>query len=151
MNTFGAIQAGVFYKSLYDPIINTSHEVTNFTPPPPYNNQTGDYIISQPLNAGSAHLFGFEIAYLQHFSFAPGIPQRDLAFRQTTGTRFRVPAESRDVLDHPHLLRQAPNTWNISPTYDRGRFSYRLGVSYNDANIFSYQYQDGTAGRAQRS
>ena len=24
MNTFGAIQAGVFYKSLYDPIINTS-------------------------------------------------------------------------------------------------------------------------------
>ena len=48
--------------------------------------------------------------------------------------------------DHPHLLRQAPNTWNISPTYDRGRFSYRLGVSYNDANIFSYQYQDGTPG-----
>ncbi|HXH67633.1 MAG TPA: hypothetical protein VNI81_10575, partial [Candidatus Limnocylindrales bacterium] len=44
------------------------------------------------------------------------------------------------------LLRQAPNTWNISPTYDRGRFSYRLGVSYNDANIFSYQFQDGMPG-----
>ena len=42
------------------------------------------------------------------------------------------------------MLRQAPNTWNISPTYDKGRFSYRLGLSYNQANIFSYQYQDGT-------
>ena len=25
--------------------------------------------------------------------------------------------------DHPPLLRQAPNTWNISPTYDTKRFS----------------------------
>ena len=145
MNTFGAIQAGVFYKSLYDPIINTSYEVTNFTPPPPYNNQTGDYIISQPLNAGSAHLFGFEIAYLQHFTSLPGfLSGIGLSgnYGYTVSGTGGIPGRS----DHPHLLRQAPNTWNISPTYDRGRFSYRLGVSYNDANIFSYQYQDGTPG-----
>jgi hypothetical protein len=41
-------------------------------------------------------------------------------------------------------LRNAPNTWNISPTYDRGRFSVRVGMSYNQANITSYFYQDGT-------
>ena len=40
----------------------------------------------------------------------------------------------------------APNTWNISPTYDRGRFSIRVGISYNQANIFSYEFQDGTGG-----
>jgi hypothetical protein len=45
--------------------------------------------------------------------------------------------------DHPALLRQAPHTWNISPTYDRGRVSFRLGLSYNAANIFSYGYSDG--------
>jgi hypothetical protein len=45
--------------------------------------------------------------------------------------------------DHPALLRQAPNTWNLSPTYDRGRLSMRIGLSYNQANIFAYQYQDG--------
>lgn len=36
------------------------------------------------------------------------------------------------------MLRQAPHTWNIGPTYDRGRFSVRGGVSYN--SHFLYQY-----------
>ena len=143
MNTFGTIQAGVFYKSLYDPIIQTSFRNTNFTPPPPYQNQAGDYVISQSLNAGSAHLFGFEIAYLQRYSFLPGFLS---GFGLSANYGYTVSGtgglDGRS--DHPHLLRQAPNTWNISPTYDRGRFSYRLGVSYNDGNIFSYQFHDGT-------
>lgn len=50
--------------------------------------------------------------------------------------------------DHPALLRQAPHTWNVSPTFDRGPISLRVGVSYNGANIYAYQYQnlnsDGT-------
>jgi TonB-dependent receptor len=147
MNSLGAIQAGVFYKRLYDPIIDTSHLVQNFTPPPPYNTPgyQGSYIISQPLNAGSAHLFGFEIAYLQHYTSLPGLfgglglsGNYGYALSGTGG----LPGRS----DHPHLLRQATNTWNISPTYDKGRFSYRLGISYNAENIFSYQYQDGTPG-----
>jgi TonB-dependent receptor len=143
MNTFGTIQAGVFYKSLYDPIIQTSFRNTNFTPAPPYQNQAGDYVISQSLNAGSAHLFGFEIAYLQRYSFLPGFLS---GFGLSANYGYTVSGtgglDGRS--DHPHLLRQAPNTWNISPTYDRGRFSYRLGVSYNDGNIFSYQFHDGT-------
>lgn len=145
LNTFGAVQAGVFYKRLYDPIIDTSHEVTNFIPPPPYQNQAGDYIISQPLNAGSAHLFGFEVAYLQHFSMLPGFLSGfglSANYGYTVSGTGGLPGRS----DHPHLLRQAPNTWNISPTYDRGRFSYRVGLSYNDANIYAYQFQDGTGG-----
>ena len=43
--------------------------------------------------------------------------------------------------DSPALQRQAPNTWNISPTYDRGRFSARVGMSYNGPSIYQYQYQ----------
>jgi len=147
MNTFGAIQAGVFFKSLYQPIVNTSREVTNYTPPPPYNTTAyqGDYIISQPLNAGAAHLFGFEIAFLQHFTSLPGLLSGlglTANYSYTDSGTEGLPGRS----DHPHLLRQAPNTWNISPTYDKGRFSYRLGLSYNEANIYSYQYQDGTGG-----
>lgn len=147
MHTFGAIQAGVFFKSLYDPIINTSHLVQNFTPPPPYNTSgfVGTYNVSQPLNAGAAHLFGFEIAYLQHFSSLPGFLSGmglSANYSYTDSGTEGIPGRS----DHPHLLRQAPNTWNISPTFDKGRFSYRLGLSYNQANIFSYQYQDGLAG-----
>jgi hypothetical protein len=44
--------------------------------------------------------------------------------------------------DNPPLLRQAPNTWNISPTYDRRRLSIRVGLSYNGPNIYSYFYHD---------
>lgn len=145
MTTFGAIQAGVFFKSLYDPIIETSHLVQNFTPPAPYNTPgfVGNYIVSQPLNAGAAHLFGFEVAYLQHFTSLPGFLKGlglSANYSYTDSGTEGLPGRS----DHPHLLRQAPNTWNISPTFDKGRFSYRLGLSYNQANIFSYQYQDGT-------
>ena len=145
MNTFGAIQAGFFYKSLFNPIVNTSYDVANYTPPAPYNTPgyVGAYTISQPLNAGGAHLFGFEIAYLQHFTSLPGLLSGfglSANYSYTDSGTVGLPGRS----DHPHLLRQAPNTWNISPTYDKGRFSYRLGISYNQANIFSYQYQDGT-------
>jgi TonB-dependent receptor len=141
LNPFGAIQAGAFYKSLYDPIVEVKTEQNNFTP---QNFPTGSYRFTQSVNAGSAHLFGFEIAYLQRFSFLPGwlngfgLSGNYSYTDSGTGGLF-------DRLDHPHLVRQAPNTWNISPTYDRGRFSYRLGLSYNDANIFFYQYFDGSA------
>lgn len=147
MHSFGAIQAGVFFKSLYDPIVSTSHLVQNFTPPPPYNTSgfVGNYIISQPINAGGAHLYGFEIAYLQHFSSLPGLLSRfglSANYSYTDSGTEGLPGRT----DHPHLLRQAPNTWNISPTFDKGRLSYRLGLSYNEANIFSYQYHDGSGG-----
>lgn len=144
LSPFGALTAGVFYKQLSDPIVNTSQTEVGFTPPiPGYN--TGTYIVSQPVNAGSAHLIGFEIAYVQRFSFLPGrFSGLGLSanYGYTASEASGIPGRS----DHPTLLRQAPNTWNISPTYDRGRLSIRLGLSYNEANIYSYQYQDGTAG-----
>lgn len=43
--------------------------------------------------------------------------------------------------DSPALQRQTPNTWNVSPTYDRGRLSVRLGLTYNGPSIFQYGYQ----------
>jgi hypothetical protein len=36
--------------------------------------------------------------------------------------------------------------FNISPTFDRGRLSIRVGMTYNGASIYAYQYQDGTGG-----
>ena len=48
--------------------------------------------------------------------------------------------------DHPRLLPTSPNAFNISPTYDLGRVSLRVGMSYNQASIYGYQYADGTPG-----
>ena len=139
MHPLGMISAGYFYKYLTDPIIATEARPTSG----PY----AGYLVSQPGNAGSATLQGFEAAYQQQWSFLPG-PLAGLGlsanYSYTTSQARGIPLRT----DSPALLRQAPHTWNISPTYDRGRVSVRLGLSYNGANIFAYQYQnlnsDGT-------
>lgn len=141
LNPFGMISAGYFYKNLTNPIVQQQFILHNFSPNPVVAPQ--DFLASQPINAGSAWINGVEFAYLEHLSFLPG-PLKGLGisanYSYTTSRASGLPGRS----DHPRLLRDAPNTWNISPTYDMGRFSVRLGLSYNQANISSYAYQDGT-------
>jgi TonB-dependent receptor len=141
LNPFGLISAGYFYKRLSDPIVTQTFTLTNFQPAP--NIQPGTFAATQPINAGNAWISGFEAAYLQHLSFLPG-PLAGIGisanYGYTDSSAKGLPGRS----DHPRLLRNAPNTWNISPTYDRGRVSIRLGLSYNQANIAAYAYQDGT-------
>jgi hypothetical protein len=40
--------------------------------------------------------------------------------------------------DKPTLLRTAPNNWNFDVTYDKKGVSARMGLSHNDANLWSY-------------
>lgn len=138
INPFGMITAGYFYKNLTDPIVSHTGIIANYQPPVP-GAPAGSYTVTQPFNAGSAWINGFEAAYLQHLSFMPGM-LRGLGFSANYGyTASRIafgPDFSR--ADHPRLLRNAPNSWNISPTYDRGRISARVGLSYNQANIAGY-------------
>jgi hypothetical protein len=46
----------------------------------------------------------------------------------------------------PALIGQAPNSFNLSPTYDKRGVSVRLGMTYNQANINAYQYNVSNAG-----
>jgi TonB-dependent receptor len=142
LNPFGMIQGGFFYKSLVEPIVTETFRVNNFTPAP---GKTGTYLVSQPINAGSGWVYGFEASYIQHLTFLPGLLHGlgiSANYGYTNSQANGLPGRS----DHPRLLRSAPNTWNISPTYDLGPLSFRAGFSYNGANIYSYQYQDGTDG-----
>ena len=141
LNPFGMISAGYFYKRLTDPIVTQSLVLQNFQPSPIA--PSGTYTVTQPINAGDAWISGFEAAYLQHLTFLPGkLAGLGISanYGYTASRANGLPGRS----DHPRLLRNAPNTWNISPTYDRGRVSLRVGLSYNQANIAFYTYQDGT-------
>jgi len=133
LNPFGVITAGYFYKNLIDPI------VTRQCNPPATCQPFPGAIVMQPVNAGSAWINGFEAAYLQHLSFLPGI-LRGLGFSANYGYTASRASLGPDFIrtDHPRLVRSAPHTWNISPTYDRGRVSVRVGLSYNAANIAGY-------------
>ena len=140
LNPVGVIQAGVFYKQLSDPIVNGQFAES----PTLFPGATSPYVlVSQVENIGSAHLFGFEVAYSQRLSRLPGVLKGagiSANYSYTNSRTDGLEGLLRD--DHPALLRQAPNTWNISPTYDTNRFSLRVGMTYNSAMIFAYQFQD---------
>jgi outer membrane receptor protein involved in Fe transport len=119
----------------------------DYTPDPghPGSYPVGEWKVSQYVNAGSAWLYGFEFAFLQHFTSLPGLfgglglsANYSWTDSQTSG----LPGRS----DSPRLLRQAPNTWNICPTFDHGRLSIRVGMTYTSASIYAYQFQDGIPG-----
>lgn len=144
LNPVGIIQAGFFYKQLGDPIVNgqfpESPSLFANLPIPPNSPYV---LVSQVQNIGSAHLYGFEISYSQRLSRLPGVMKGlglSANYSYTNSSTDGLEGLLRD--DHPALLRQAPNTWNISPTYDTKRFSLRVGMTYNDAMIFNYNFQD---------
>jgi TonB-dependent receptor len=143
LTPLGLIQAGFFYKQLADPVVQvlsvgTPDACTSAgiaTPP--------GCLVNTPVNAGSAYVTGLEVAFQQHFAYLPGLLGRlgiSANYSHTTSQANNINPGNRS--DSPALLRQAPDTWNISPTYDRGRFSIRVGLAYNGANIFSYFFQD---------
>jgi len=135
LTPLGLIQAGFFYKDLTDPITSTITKPTSG----PY----AGFLVTQPGNAGSASLKGFEIAYQQRLTFLPNVLRGagiSANYSYTTSEAHNVyPGRS----DSPALLRQAPNTWNISPTYDTKRYSVRVGMTFNDAMIYQYQWANG--------
>ena len=148
----GLLQAGFFYKHLTDPILATRQKLAATDP-----NYPGA-ILNQTINVGSAYVLGFEIAYQQHFTKLPGAlnglglstnygytsSQANLPAYVASPTPGQISA-SRDRGpggETAPLLRQAPNTFNLSPTYDKRGLSLRLGMTYNQANISSYGYDN---------
>jgi TonB-dependent receptor len=136
LKPLGLFTTGFFYKDIRDPY--AVYQTQNVM----YPGFPESFIQDQPINAGSAYVWGWEIAYQQRFSFLPGV-LAGLGFSGnyawTTSATFGLPGRS----DHPPLLRQAPNNWNLGPTYARGKLTVTMGLTYNGASIYAYQYQDG--------
>ncbi len=130
----GLLQAGYFYKDLTDPITTV---LTNPTTGP-----FAGYKVTQPGNAGSAHVQGVEFGYQQRLSYLPGVLKGaglSANYSYTNSQASGIPGRS----DSPALLRDAPNSWNISPTFDTKRFSMRVGMTFDDKMIYAYQWTDG--------
>lgn len=135
----GLLQAGWFYKDLTDPIAYQQFYSTATFPHVPAGTNV---LVTEPVNAGSAYVQGIEIGFEQRLAYLPSIAGGlgiSANYSHTTSTARDLPGRS----DQPALLRDAPNTWNISPTYDTKRFSTRIGMTYDDAMIYQYQWQDG--------
>lgn len=141
LHPFGIIEGGFFYKDISDPIYEglkspitpaTAQQNGLLTP------YIGD-ILSAPIQGTNAHLYGFEVSYQEHLTFLPGLLNGfglSANYSWTGSKALGIPLRT----DEPALQRQAPSTGNFSPTYDKGRLSARLGVSYNGPQIFQYFY-----------
>jgi TonB-dependent receptor len=140
LSPVGMIQAGMFYKQLTDPLISTQFSPTGdfYAGEGGYNPYLGE-LVSQWYNGRDARIYGFEVSYQQHLTQLPGALGGIGLFANYSRTGSRIDGlPGRN--DHPALQRQAPNTWNVSPTYDRGRVSVRLGLTYNGPSIWQYAY-----------
>jgi TonB-dependent receptor len=140
----GILQAGFYYKQLYDPIYPTVSLLTS--------GPNAGYKLVQSVNGPNAYVYGFEAAWEQRFSFLPGLlsgfgvaANYGRSESQVTFPTNFSPATPGQAtggrIDNPTLPREAPNTWNLGFTYDKARFSMRFGASHNDASIYAYNYQ----------
>jgi hypothetical protein len=100
-----------------------------------------------PINGPKAHISGIEMSWQQPLRFLPGA-LNGMGVRANysyTTSRASFPAGFGRT-DHPTLQRTAPNNWNFDATYDKKGVSARMGLTHNDANLWSYGFQDGAAG-----
>ena len=146
--TFGVLSGGYFFKHLASPPVTTEKVLNNYLPPGAPASDQGTYLATYYTNAGSAWISGIELQYLQHWSSLPGFlgglgmnANYSYIGSQTSGIAGRS--------DKPRLLENAPNLFNIGPTFDRGPLSMHLNINYNGSSIYVYQYTDGTPGGPQ--
>ena len=140
LKPYGEIQAGFFYKQLSQPIYYLNDPNYNGAQYPQYAGYQFAYIA----NGQNAKLYGVEFAYIQHLGFLPGAWSglgMMANYSKTGSSAGTLPLRN----DNPALQRQTPTMFNVSPSYDRGRLSARLGATYNSASIYQYQWQQCTA------
>jgi TonB-dependent receptor len=138
-NQLGVFRAGFFYKQLHDPIVEST--VSQLL-------STGEFAgdaITQPVNAGSAWVTGVETSFLKNFTSLPGaLGGLGLSANYTHTASQAQGLQLLGRSDSPALLRQSPNAWNIGPTYNYRRLFVAMGMTYNQASIYAYQFTDGT-------
>jgi TonB-dependent receptor len=136
----GVISAAGFYKDLHDPIYRAVR--TPITTGP-----NAGFVRVQATNGPKARVYGVELTWQQQLTFLPGA-LNGLGVRANythAWSQASFPSGAGRT-DKPALLRQAPDLFNVGVTYDRYGFSTRVGVTYNGASIYQYNYQDGATG-----
>jgi TonB-dependent receptor len=136
-NNAGLLQAGYFYKDLSNPIVTLQTLTNNYQ-----YNQGAPTLVSEPSNAGTAHLQGVEFGYQQRLTYLPGMLRGAGISANYSYTSSQANEVDPLRTDSPSLLRQAPNSWNISPTFDTKHFSMRVGMTFDDKMIYAYQYEN---------
>ena len=138
LKPIGLIQAGYFYKMISDPLIQVEY------PGQPQHRRDG-YRWCTSSTERSERARARHRVRLPAASFLLPGPMRFLglsanySYTQSQLNGFADPGTGYAYrTTNPRCSRQAPNTWNISPTFDTKKFSMRVGMTYNGPMINAY-------------
>lgn len=128
LGTVGVISGGLFYKSITDPIFNSSRVGE-------YKGRSG-VTFFQPLNGDQGYLYGLEFNLNKQLDFLPSfLSNFGITANYTMmNSEFTIPGRE----DKVSIPRQADNLFNVGLYYDNGKFSARLAVSHKDPYIEEY-------------
>ncbi len=149
LQPLGIVQAGFFFKQLTAPQIEVTLPgnltLSDFPAgyfPTSVATVLGEYpgdAITQFTNGRNAYIYGLELNFQQHFTYLPGVLSGlglQANYSYTASREKGLPLRT----DHPQTIDQSPNTWKINPSYDTKRFSARVGLAYDQASLFQYEY-----------
>lgn len=116
----GVISAGLFYKSMGQVIyLRTFRQV---------GGAYDGFDITEPINGGSAKLYGVELNWMQQFTFLPGIFSAFGIYGNYTYTKSKADLQFRDWSVLPG---QAGDVGNIGISFERYGITARLSLNYN--------------------
>ena len=116
----GIFSAGIFYKMM-----------DNIIYPRVWKENGGiwdGYEIEQPINGGSADLYGYEINWQQQFTFLPGFLSGFGVYANYTFTQSKAKLEYREWSVLPG---QAADAGNLALSYEKYGLTGRISVNYS--------------------
>lgn len=120
----GVLQAGIFYKTIDNFIVNQQFEAVTF------NGIYADEALI-PINGDEADVRGFELSYQQSLDFLPGVLNGLLVGLNYTYTDAEGTVGDRTIA----LPAAARNTWNLTLGYEKGPLSLRATAAYRDVYL----------------
>jgi TonB-dependent receptor len=147
LKPFGLIQTGFFYKQLTNPIVTANIPCTGTCLSAVPGTPAGS-LAQEDANGSNADVWGLEFGIQQKYTNLPG------AFRGLGLTANYSYNDSRinglpNRTDSPSLMGTAKHAFNIEPDYVLGRYEVHMGMAYNGANIYAYQYYSTASGIAE--
>jgi TonB-dependent receptor len=116
----GVISTGLFYKAMDQVIYERTYKQVG--------GQYDGFDITEPVNGGSADLYGLELNWQQQFTFLPGVFSAFGIYGNYTYTKSEAKLQYRDWSVLPG---QAGDVGNVGLSFERYGITARLSLNYN--------------------
>ncbi|MGY0426515.1 MAG: TonB-dependent receptor, partial [Polaribacter sp.] len=129
----GILSGGAFYKDIDNFIYNfTSNQDLKVG-----SNPITKYRITQPLNGGTAAVYGFELALQRKLNFLPSFLRNLTFYGNYTYTDSKTDGiKGRE--DNLPLAGAVKNMFNTSLAYETSKLTVRVSLNFSDDYIFEY-------------